>query len=76
KVVLWGVSVTGRNSCQPMPSIAVSFLACTSTVRSDGGGSSETEYKRIMLGRAGAEMPACKRNQFAIRYDPGNSGLA
>lgn len=21
-------------------------------------------------------MPACKRNQFAIRYDPGNSGLA
>lgn len=33
-------------------------------------------YKRIMLGRAGAEMPACKRNQFAIRYDPGNSGLA
>ncbi|EFN72662.1 hypothetical protein EAG_06846 [Camponotus floridanus] len=30
-------------------------------------------YKRIMLGRAGAEMPACKRNQFAIRYDPGNS---
>ena len=33
-------------------------------------------YKRIMLGRAGAEMPACKRNQFAIRYDPGNSGFA
>lgn len=33
-------------------------------------------YKRIMLGRAGAEMPACKRNQFAIRYDPGNSSLA
>lgn len=30
-------------------------------------------YKRIMLGRAGAEMPGCKRNQFAIRYDRDNS---